>query len=324
MNILPRTIFFSSLLSLLSTQIVWAEPADSYMDALSGEAGKTRMKDDDTAKSVKEKDKKPQQDEEEPKLKTSAETIDNNKLTDQVSQQLEKLLVGTSDGDVKQEDLANIVSDAVQAGHEIDNIHDAVTNAMTELREKEGIDIKAEVLDFSIDAVNEIVGASKDVAEGNVDDPYLQSLKAEAEASNTSTSTTDDKKTSDKNTTAKTDSDKEDKPAADTAKTSTDKKDKPDSDTAKTDKKESNVVTTTETATSTKTEAVADTSSETKTRTIIVLKGESLSKIAEKIYGSSRKYTLLYEANKETLKDPNNIRVGQILKVPMLPKEKEG
>ena len=324
MNILSKTIFFSSLFSLFSIQTVWAESSDDgYMNALSGEAGQTSMKDDDTTKSAQQKS---ELDEAATAPKQKTETIDNNKLTDKVSQQLEKLLVGSNNGDVKQEDLANIVSVAVQAGHEIDNIHEAVTNAMTELREKEGIDIKAEVLEFSIKSVNEIVAASKNVASGDVEDPYIQSLKAEAEASNTSTSD-DTEATEESTATVSTETNKEDKTDSKTTTANN-----VSTETAKTDKDKEEVTGTATTDTvdtadkkddtiQTEKSAKEDSSSAPKTRTIIVLKGESLSKIAEKIYGSSRKYTLLYEANKETLKDPNNIHIGQILKVPLLVEE---
>ena len=245
MKIFAKITLISCLLILNTQGLLAEESDDSYMDALSKEAGQTKMK--------KEAVTTP---DDEPEPKSESKTTDNKQLTDDVSKQLEKLLAGNDSKDIKQEDLANIVSSAVQAGHDIDIIQDAVKSAMTELRGREDSNIKTEVLEFSANAVNEIVSASKDIAAGTSDDPYIQSLRAEA----------DD------------DDDAEPEEEKDTAKT--------------TDKS---------------------------MRTIIVLKGESLSKIAAKIYGSSRKHTLLYEANKSILKDPNNIRVGQILKVPPMP-----
>lgn len=284
MNILPQVVLISSLLSLLNSPLLLAED-DAYMDALSSEAGKTSMKE---VKEKSESTEKSKPKEEKTEIEAqSPESSDPSKLTETVSQQLEKLLVGREDGDLKQEDLANIVSGAVQKGHEIDSIHDAVTSAMTELRDKEGIDIKAQVLEFSIKSVNEIVGASKDIATGDVEDPYIQSLKAEAESADKEVSNS----ASDSTATASS------------------------SETSSTDKKDK------ESATKAVKEDNFSKETENKTRTIIVLKGESLSKIAEKIYGSSRKFNLLYEANKDTLKDPNNIHIGQILKIPILPKE---
>ncbi len=47
-----------------------------------------------------------------------------------------------------------------------------------------------------------------------------------------------------------------------------------------------------------------------------VVAGESLSKIALKYYGDASLYTKIFEANKDTLKDPNKIRVGQKLRIP--------
>ena len=47
-----------------------------------------------------------------------------------------------------------------------------------------------------------------------------------------------------------------------------------------------------------------------------VAEGESLSKIAVKYYGDASLYTQIFEANKDILKDPNKIRVGQKLRIP--------
>lgn len=49
-----------------------------------------------------------------------------------------------------------------------------------------------------------------------------------------------------------------------------------------------------------------------------VEKGDSLSKIAQKTYGDSSKYTFLFEANREVIKDPDLIYPGQKLRVPEL------
>jgi len=47
-----------------------------------------------------------------------------------------------------------------------------------------------------------------------------------------------------------------------------------------------------------------------------VVKGDTLWKIAEKYYGDGSLYTNIFEANRDILKDPNVIRVGQKLKIP--------
>jgi hypothetical protein len=47
-----------------------------------------------------------------------------------------------------------------------------------------------------------------------------------------------------------------------------------------------------------------------------VASGDTLSKIAKKFYGDAAKYMKIFEANKDQLKDPDHIQVGQKLKVP--------
>lgn len=47
-----------------------------------------------------------------------------------------------------------------------------------------------------------------------------------------------------------------------------------------------------------------------------VAKGETLSKIAEKYYGDPSLYPKIFEANRDSIKDPNLIRVGQKIRIP--------
>jgi nucleoid-associated protein YgaU len=47
-----------------------------------------------------------------------------------------------------------------------------------------------------------------------------------------------------------------------------------------------------------------------------VKKGETLSKLAEQYYGDASLYPKIFEANKDVLKDPNLIRIGQKLRIP--------
>lgn len=47
-----------------------------------------------------------------------------------------------------------------------------------------------------------------------------------------------------------------------------------------------------------------------------VKKGDTLWKIAEQYYGDGNLYKEIFEANKDILKDPNVIKVGQKLKIP--------
>jgi nucleoid-associated protein YgaU len=49
-----------------------------------------------------------------------------------------------------------------------------------------------------------------------------------------------------------------------------------------------------------------------------VVSGDSLSKIAKNFYGNPGKYTVIFEANKPMLKDPDKIYPGQVLRIPPL------
>ena len=47
-----------------------------------------------------------------------------------------------------------------------------------------------------------------------------------------------------------------------------------------------------------------------------VKSGDTLSKIAKQFYGDAGQYMKIFEANKDKLKDPDKIQVGQELKIP--------
>jgi nucleoid-associated protein YgaU len=47
-----------------------------------------------------------------------------------------------------------------------------------------------------------------------------------------------------------------------------------------------------------------------------VKKGETLWKIAEQYYGDGNLYPKIFDANRDTLKDPNRINIGQKLRIP--------
>jgi nucleoid-associated protein YgaU len=51
-------------------------------------------------------------------------------------------------------------------------------------------------------------------------------------------------------------------------------------------------------------------------RTYTVVKGDNLSKIAKHFYGKANAWQRIYEANKDTIKDPNLIYPGQVLEIP--------
>lgn len=50
--------------------------------------------------------------------------------------------------------------------------------------------------------------------------------------------------------------------------------------------------------------------------TYTVQKGETLGEISAKVYGTSRKWKKIFEANQDVLKNPNRIKAGQVLRIP--------
>ena len=51
-------------------------------------------------------------------------------------------------------------------------------------------------------------------------------------------------------------------------------------------------------------------------RTYTVAAGDSLSKIAKKLLGNANRWHEIHELNKDTIKNPDLIRPGQVLKIP--------
>jgi nucleoid-associated protein YgaU len=51
-------------------------------------------------------------------------------------------------------------------------------------------------------------------------------------------------------------------------------------------------------------------------QTYTVAAGDSLSKIAKQFYGNASDYMKIFDANRDKLSDPNNIKVGQQLVIP--------
>ena len=51
-------------------------------------------------------------------------------------------------------------------------------------------------------------------------------------------------------------------------------------------------------------------------QTYTVVSGDSLSKIAKKFYGDANKWRKIFEANKDTIENPDRIFPGQVLKIP--------
>lgn len=219
-------------LIILFIQSAQAEKSNPYIDALSNEADQTKIKPNKNAIIT---DTGP-----EPAVVPNP-SDDIDLLSKKVLKSLKQLLTGTSSKEEKQQTIAEIVSSSVKKGHKIDKIQSAVNDAMSALSAQGNLEIDPEAIKVVEETIDDIVTASKDIAQGDPNDPYIKSLITEANETTTST-----------------------------------------------------------------------------VRTIVVLNGDSLSTIAGKVYGSYRKYKLLYEANKDILKDPDSIFIGQILKIPPL------
>ena len=52
------------------------------------------------------------------------------------------------------------------------------------------------------------------------------------------------------------------------------------------------------------------------TRTYVVVQGDSLSKIAKRVYGNERDWHKIYDANRDLIEDPDLIQPGQTLRLP--------
>jgi hypothetical protein len=53
-----------------------------------------------------------------------------------------------------------------------------------------------------------------------------------------------------------------------------------------------------------------------KEQTYTVVKGDTLSKIAKEYYGNANAYMKIFDANRDQLKDPDKIQIGQVLRIP--------
>lgn len=51
-------------------------------------------------------------------------------------------------------------------------------------------------------------------------------------------------------------------------------------------------------------------------QTYTVASGDTLSRIAKKFYGNANQWRVIFEANGDQIKNPDLIRVGQVLKIP--------
>lgn len=62
-------------------------------------------------------------------------------------------------------------------------------------------------------------------------------------------------------------------------------------------------------------------SAPTTATTYTVQKGDTLEKIAKKVYGDTKRWPKIYKANREAIKNPNKLYPGQRLTVPALPSD---
>jgi len=59
---------------------------------------------------------------------------------------------------------------------------------------------------------------------------------------------------------------------------------------------------------------------EKKYESYTIQKDDTLQKISEKFYGTTKKWQMLYDENKDVLKSPNSLRPGKTIKIPVLDK----
>lgn len=244
-SIYQQVLLVAFLTLALPSNPARAEKDADYLNALGDEAKITKMKEE---KPVLEKVPEP--------AVMPNKSTDIDKLTYKVSKDLRKAVGISEQTDSKkatvEKELEKMVSTALKQGNSMDEIRNAVNEAITDLKTQPGQAIEAETLESVSKAVTKIVGGNKE--------PVTDKQKDSVHSSN---------KTS------------------------------PEQD---------------------KTLNIPAVQQQTSTeRTITVSEGESLSLIAQRVYGSDKHYTLLYEANREIIINPDVIRIGQVLKIPALP-----
>jgi len=66
-----------------------------------------------------------------------------------------------------------------------------------------------------------------------------------------------------------------------------------------------------------KADAVQVPQAESKSEYYVIESGDTLSKLAKKYYGNAMDYPKIFEANREVIKDPDKIFVGQKIRIPL-------
>lgn len=283
MKHLPALLASTLLIISATSQVLVAEEK-TLADTLASEAKDTKMqqKTTDTPAATS--------DDSEPSVEG---TSDIDSLAEQVTSDLEMLLGGSSDKQVKKEDVKKIAEKAKEQGSSAEEIQQAVSTALTGLQEK-GVKIEEGTLEFVQKSMSDILSDGSEDAMGDPASIYIQSLNAELEE-------TDVKSTEkEANTTqvAAAEADTEAEPSMEKA------SDQQESTTAE------NAI-----------EQISMATQKGPKGTITVVRGESLSNIASRIYGDGKYYTLIFEANRDVLKSPHVVYVGQVLKIPPKPTE---
>lgn len=281
-----KRILSAALASLFVMQTGFAEKtAQSELDILSAEA-------DDAA--AEKAQSSPVSAEPDVEAISDAET---DKLSDAVTSQLSKIL-GASSGDTidaeTEDKIEKVISSSLLSGADMKDIKNAVSSAMTEIKAEDGSKISDEKIANATKSIDKLVGSEAKTDEA--EDSYLSSLRAEADEVNEPVL----KEAVAPVSTEKAESAKVVKAAVKPEKAITEEGPKVVALEAIAEK------------------TLTDTTKESflNVESVTVLKGESLYKIALRVYGNGAMYARLYEANKDTIVDPNLINVGQVLKVP--------
>jgi nucleoid-associated protein YgaU len=222
-------------------------------------------------------------------------------------------------------DLEKVVSSALLQGNKLDDIRNAVAAAMIDIKASGAVEseIPVDKIQSAELALKEIVSEGTASTEDITGSDYVQSLKQElnteipapevAKAPLKSTMTAVDSilATMSK-TTVELEAEQEPKSLdvntvqVETSPTPVLVKEAPEKPAVKVDVVET-VVKEPDLASKPKLVAL---------ETVTVGKGETLFKVAKRVYGTGKKYLALYEANKDTIANPDIIFVGQVLKVP--------
>ncbi len=291
MKVLTHAPIFLSILVLLGGQSVSAAALDKAIrDILKTEAAETSLQ---KGTFVKELVPEPST---VPNEQVDFQALENS-ITIQIKQAISKNAseTATSDGEQNALELAleNVVASALIRGNKLDDIRNAVAAAMSDIQDTSALEeqIPTNKIQSAASALKEIVSESTQTTEGSPQGSYIESLRAELTI---------------------------DKPATNQPRNAVSAVDMILATMSETQQVTQNTLN--PVAINATPEAKSSAALRVPVRplveTVTVLRGETLFKIAKRVYGSGEKYLALYEANKGTISNPNMIFVGQVLKVP--------